>query len=33
MLLPTSLGARQYTLGFYNNYLIRGVIKALRAEG
>lgn len=33
MLLPISEGARQYTIGFSNNYLIRGVIKALREEG
>lgn len=33
MLLPLSPGARQYTIGFSNNYLIRGVIKSLREEG
>lgn len=33
MLLPISPGARQYTIGFSNNYLIRGVIKSLRDEG
>ena len=33
MLLPISPGARQYTIGFSNNYLIRGVIKALREQG
>jgi len=33
MLLPVSPGARQYTIGFSNNYLIRGVIKALREQG
>jgi len=33
MLLPISEGARQYTIRFFNNYLIRGVIKALREEG
>ncbi|OLY71415.1 cell filamentation protein Fic [Pseudomonas sp. ATCC PTA-122608] len=33
MLLPISPGARQYTIGFSNNYLIRGVIKSLREEG
>lgn len=33
MLLPINEGARQYTIGFSNNYLIRGVIKALREEG
>ncbi|TFY91894.1 Fic family protein [Pseudomonas nabeulensis] len=33
MLLPINPGARQYTVGFSNNYLIRGVISALREEG
>ncbi|KPX47547.1 Filamentation induced by cAMP protein Fic [Pseudomonas syringae pv. helianthi] len=33
MLLPLSAGARQYTIGFSNNYLIRGVIKSLRDQG
>lgn len=33
MLIPTSKGARQYTIGFSNNYLIRGVIQALREQG
>jgi Fic family protein len=33
MLLPLSQGARQYTIGFSNNYLIRGVIKSLREQG
>lgn len=33
MLLPVSEGARQYTIGFSNNYLIRGVIKSLREQG
>lgn len=33
MLLPVSPGSRQYTIGFSSNYLIRGVIKALRDEG
>lgn len=33
MLLPINEGARQYTIGFSNNYLIRGVIKGLRDEG
>lgn len=33
MLLPVSEGARQYTVGFANSYLIRGVIHALREEG
>ncbi len=33
MLAPIHEGARQYTVGFSNNYLIRGVIRALSAEG
>lgn len=33
MLLPLTNGARQYTIGFSNNYLIRGVIKSLREQG
>ncbi|WJD63385.1 Fic family protein [Pseudomonas kurunegalensis] len=33
MLLPVSTGSRQYTIGFSSNYLIRGVIKALREQG
>jgi Fic family protein len=33
MLQPVSEGSRQYTFGFSNNYLMRGVIKALSAEG
>ena len=33
MLVPVSPSSRQYTIGFSNNYLIRGVIKALRAQG
>lgn len=33
MLLPISANARQYTLGFRNNYLIRGVMAALTDEG
>jgi len=32
MLRPISHNARQYTLGFDNNYLIRGVIHALSQE-
>lgn len=32
MLVPVRLGARQYTIGFTNNFLIRGVINALSAE-
>lgn len=33
MLQPVADGARQYTVGFSNNYLIRGVIWALTKEG
>jgi len=33
MLVPVSAGSRQYTIGFSSNYLIRGVIKALREQG
>lgn len=33
MFRPVVEGARQYTIGFSNNYLIRGVVKALRDEG
>ncbi len=33
MLIPTEPNARQYTVGFANSYLLRGVIAALRAEG
>lgn len=33
MLQPIESGARQYTLGFSNSYLIRGVILALSNEG
>ncbi len=33
MLRPVKEGARQYTVGFTNNYLIRGVIQALSDEG
>jgi len=33
MLLPLTENGRQYTIGFSNNFLIRGVIKALRDEG
>lgn len=33
MLVPIRDGARQYTVGFHNNFLIRGVIRALAAEG
>lgn len=33
MLLPIEEGARQYTIGFTNSYLMRGVINALMNEG
>jgi Fic family protein len=33
MLQPISEGARQYTIGFSNSYLMRGIIRALSAEG
>jgi Fic family protein len=33
MLQPLSEGARQYTIGFSNNVLIRGIIDALEHEG
>lgn len=33
MLVPLREGARQYTIGFANNFLIRGVIQALSSEG
>jgi Fic family protein len=33
MLAPIREGARQYTVGFANNFLIRGVIRALSNEG
>ncbi|MDP2870119.1 Fic family protein [Methyloversatilis sp.] len=33
MLVPIRDGARQYTVGFSNNVLLRGVIRALAAEG
>ena len=33
MLIPIRDGARQYTVGFANNFLIRGVIRALSDEG
>lgn len=33
MLQPLKPGARQYTLSFSNNYLMRGIIAALLAEG
>lgn len=33
MLLPIREGARQYTIGFANSFLMRGVIRALASEG
>jgi Fic family protein len=33
MLQPLAKGSRQYSIGFINNYLLRGVINALSAEG
>jgi len=33
MLQPIQAKARQYTVGFSNNMLLRGVVQALRAEG
>jgi len=33
MLQPVSKGARQYTIGFSNNVLIRGIVDALAHEG
>ncbi|MEQ1602545.1 MAG: Fic family protein [Methylophilaceae bacterium] len=33
MLQPINEGARQYTIGFSNNYLMRGVVRALSNEG
>ncbi len=33
MLQPLKPGARQYTIGFSNNYLMRGIIAALTSEG
>ena len=33
MLLPIKHGARIYTIGFSNNYLMRGVVRALANEG
>jgi hypothetical protein len=33
MLVPIHDNARQYTVGFSNSFLIRGVIRALTAEG
>lgn len=33
MLQPIHEGARQYSLSYTNNYLLRGVIKTLAGEG
>jgi len=33
MLLPIKEGARQYTLGFSNSILLRGIIRTLSEEG
>jgi Fic family protein len=33
MLMPIASGARQYTIGFSNNVLLRGIIQALAEEG
>ena len=33
LLVPISEGSRQYTIGFRNSYLMRGVVKALADEG
>lgn len=33
MLQPIKEGARQYTIGFSNNYLMRGIVRALSNEG
>ena len=33
MLAPLREGARQYTIGLANNFLIRGIIQALSSEG
>ena len=33
MLQPIKEGARQYTLGFSNSFLLRGIVRALAAEG
>ncbi len=33
LLIPITEGARQYTIGFRNNYLMRGVVQALVNEG
>src|SRR3989339_72023 len=33
MLLPLSQKGRKYTIGFYNSYLLRGIIEMLKKEG
>lgn len=33
MLVPIREGARQYTIGFSNSYLMRGIIRSLSSEG
>ena len=33
MLQPIKEGARQYTIGFSNNYLMRGIVRSLSDEG
>lgn len=33
MLVPIEKGARQYTIGFMGNLLLRGVVHALTVEG
>jgi Fic family protein len=33
MLLPVKEGGRQYTIGFSNNYLMRGVVQSLAVQG
>jgi len=33
LLIPIEHGARQYTIGFRNNYLMRGVVQTLISEG
>jgi hypothetical protein len=33
MLVPIKEGARQYTLGFSNSSLLRGIVRALSGEG
>lgn len=33
MLMPLSEKSRRYTIGFYNNYLLRGIVEMLKKEG